>query len=50
MDAKADEQENWNDHEKRLSVSRIMTIRKLFSRRLPEDQDVPEDVGYELMK
>lgn len=50
MDAKADEQENWSDHEVRLSVSHIRMIRKIFSRRLPEDQDVPEDVGYELMK
>lgn len=50
MDAKADEQENLSDHEIRLSVSHIMMIRKLFSRRLPEDKDVPEDVGYELLK
>lgn len=50
MDAKADEQENWSDHEIRLSVSHIMMIRRICSRRLPEDQDVPEDVDCELMR
>lgn len=36
----ADEQENWSDHEIRLSASHIMMIRKIFSRWLPENQDV----------